>query len=99
MQREAARSYVQRRDRRTSESYYEHRAVAAWKFARQLEPGEVVHHANGNPRDNHPNNLWIFSSQRAHALWHHYRWREARGVRHLFPLEELLRVHGEWVRR
>ena len=58
-----------------------------------------MHHANGDRGDNHPDNIWLFSSQRAHMLWHHYRWREARGVRHLFPLEELLLSEGEWVAR
>ena len=92
--------YRLRLDPRTGESYYEHRAVAAWKLGRALRPGEVVHHVNGHPRDNHPDNIWVFSSQRAHMLYHHYVWREARGVGHLFSLEELLLIHGEWcVRR
>ncbi len=99
MQRATTRAYVQRRDPRTSESYYEHRAVAAWKFCRDLADGEVVHHVNGDPSDNHPDNLWVFSSQRAHALWHHYRWRERSGVGHLFTFDELLRVEREWVIR
>lgn len=99
MQREANRAYVQRRDPRTAQSYYQHRAVAAWKFGRHLSEGEVVHHVNGDPTDNHPDNIWIFSSQRAHMLWHHYRWREARGVGHLFQFEEILRASGDWVIR
>jgi hypothetical protein len=33
-----------------------------------LRQGEVVHHANGDPADNHPDNLWVFSSQRAQLL-------------------------------
>lgn len=99
MRQEAQRSYLRRRDPRTAESYYQHRAVAAWKLARELEDGEVTHHVNGNPADNHPDNLWIFSSQRAHMLWHHYRWREARGVAHLFSFEEVLRASQEWVIR
>lgn len=84
MPRKAMRSYVQRRDPRTAEIYYEHRAVATRKFGRELSPDQVVHHANGDRRENHPSNLWVFSSQCVHMLWHHYRWREAAGVTHLF---------------
>ena len=67
-------------DPRTKEVYYEHRAVAEWRLGRPLEPGEVVHHDDGNKRDSHPDNVWIFVSQRAHMLYEHYRAREARGL-------------------
>lgn len=33
-------------------------------------PGEVVHHINGDKRDNRPENLRVFSSQAEHARWH-----------------------------
>lgn len=71
MQRQAELRYIQRRDRKNGETYYQHRAVAAWKLAREPSPAEVVHHADGNPRDNHPENVWILSTQRARMLWHH----------------------------
>lgn len=32
--------------------------------------GEVVHHINGDKRDNRPENLRVFSSQAEHARWH-----------------------------
>lgn len=90
-------TYRSRVCQRTGETYYEHRAIAAWKLGRALLGREVVHHVNGDPTDNHPENLWVFSSQRAHMLWHHYCWREERGVGHLFPFKELLEIEGEWV--
>jgi hypothetical protein len=66
------RRYRQRLDPRTGSAYYEHRAMAEWKWGRKLSPSEVVHHVNGDKGDNHPQNIWVFSSQEAHMMWHHY---------------------------
>jgi hypothetical protein len=76
---------------------YEHQRVAEEKLGRPLEPSEVVHHDDGNKRHNDPGNIWVFSSQRAHMLYEHYRAREAKGIVHLLSVEEMLEVHGCWV--
>ncbi len=78
------------RDPRTGERYYQHRAVAAWKLGRPLAEAEVVHHLNGDARDNHPDNLRVFPNRRAHMLFLHYRAREQCGVGHLFSIRDLL---------
>jgi hypothetical protein len=89
--------YPRRWDARVKQTYYQHRAIAEWRLGRPLRQGEVVHHANGNPKDNHPDNIWVFSSQRAHMLVEHYHKREARGIGHLFAWSELLQHQGEYV--
>lgn len=47
-----------------------HRVVAEMKIGRALRPGEVVHHIDGNKRNNSIENLMVFPSQAEHAKWH-----------------------------
>lgn len=49
---------------------HEHRTVAEWILGRPLRSGEVVHHIDGDKRNNAPENLMVFSSQAEHAAWH-----------------------------
>ncbi|MCM3589641.1 HNH endonuclease [Brevibacillus borstelensis] len=52
-----------------------HRIVAEQKLGRPLRPGEVVHHIDGNIRNNDPDNLMVFPTQAEHAEWHaKYGW-------------------------
>ena len=49
---------------------HEHRIVAEKMLGRPLKKGEVVHHIDGDKRNNSPDNLMVFPNQRAHAAWH-----------------------------
>jgi len=44
----------------------EHRLIMERLLGRYLEPQEVVHHIDGNPRNNEPNNLKLYPSQAEH---------------------------------
>lgn len=48
---------------------YEHRVVAEEMIGRPLRSGEVVHHRDGNPRNNDPSNLEVLSA-REHSRRH-----------------------------
>lgn len=65
----------QRRTGKLSHTYvkfhgrHEHRVVAERKLGRSLIKGEIVHHIDGNPKNNNPSNLRVIS-QREH-VWEH----------------------------
>ena len=59
---------------------HEHRQVMEQKLGRPLLPGEVVHHIDGDPHNNAPENLMLFSSQAEHARFHmNMRYHKKRG--------------------
>jgi hypothetical protein len=47
-----------------------HRVVAEQKLGRKLKKNEVVHHIDGNRRNNNPDNLMVFSSSADHMRYH-----------------------------
>lgn len=49
---------------------HEHRLVAEEKLGRPLRKGEVVHHIDGDYKNNDPNNLMILPSQRENVKLH-----------------------------
>ena len=50
---------------------YVHRWVEEKKLGRKLKSGEVVHHKDGNPLNNSPNNLKVYKNQSQHMKKEH----------------------------
>ena len=56
---------------------HEHRSVAEEMLGRSLRKGEIVHHRNGDKRDNRPENLEVMT-QSAHASLHFKEYWDAK---------------------
>jgi len=50
--------------------FRKHRIIAEQKLGRELMPNEVVHHIDGDIKNNHPENIEILSSQSEHIKKH-----------------------------
>jgi hypothetical protein len=48
-----------------------HRWVEEKKLGRKLKPSEVVHHKDGNPLNNSPDNLKVYPNQSTHMKKEH----------------------------
>lgn len=58
-----------------------HRHVWEQANKRKLRAGEIVHHKNGDKRDNRPQNLQVIPNQAAHLRLHNYFIEEKRLAR------------------
>lgn len=61
---------------------HEHRAVAENKIGRPLKKGEVVHHIDGDYRNNDPDNLMVLPSQAEHCKIHGFGKKKEEGDAH-----------------
>ena len=50
---------------------YVHRWAKENQLGRKLKPGEVVHHIDGNKRNNSPSNLKVYKNQSQHMKKEH----------------------------
>jgi len=57
-------------DRKASEYWFEHRKIAEQIMGRKLESGEIIHHIDGDRRNNCVENLMYFPTISAHLLFH-----------------------------
>lgn len=83
-------SYKRVWDNTLKKQVYVHRLVAAQSLGRELLPGEVVHHLNGDKQDCRAENLLTLPSQAAHMALEHVERKRSRGMAPLFKLEEMV---------
>ena len=68
-------SQLNRGECKTYQKYHgkhTHRVVMEQMIGRPLKKGEIVHHIDGNKRNNDPSNLMLFKNQSEHCKYHKF---------------------------
>lgn len=79
------KNYPKCRDELTGRTFKVHRLIAPRALGRPLGPYEVIHHRDGNHRNNALSNLLVLPSQRHHVAFEFHLRRQRRGMLSLFP--------------
>ena len=82
-------------DPKTGQRRLQHRVVMEATLGRNLTGREVVHHIDGNRRNNLPANVLVLESQSVHMRLEHYLRRQARGLECFFDLETWLAMYNK----
>lgn len=53
-----------------------YRHIVEKLLGRELKVEEVIHHIDGNPLNNSPNNLMVFPNNKEHTQYHYHKLRE-----------------------
>jgi len=64
---------------------YKHRLIMEQNLGRYLLPGEIVHYKDGNKKNNRPENLQLFPSDKEHRRFHRGLKRRGIGLTAISP--------------